>query len=311
MADGQYELRHDDQVAAVDGAGAGLHRYALGDWEVVDGYPAGGRSDGASGQLLAPWPNRIRDGHYTWGDEELRLELTEPEARNAIHGLVRDLPFSLRDWDGGSLVLGVVMEPQPGYPFRLDLTVSYALTNKGLAVEVTARNLGTSTAPYAVGQHPYLQVGTELVDDAVLTVPASRWLETDARSIPVGERPVDGTALDFREPRPIGTEVLDTTYCGLLRDETGVATVRLERPDDSRVVELWLDGPADYLQVFTGDTLPDRDRRRRSVAIEAMSAPANAFNSDPAGVALAPGASHMLRWGISPTRHPAADDALR
>ncbi|MDQ3592680.1 MAG: aldose 1-epimerase family protein [Actinomycetota bacterium] len=303
MTGGQHQLRHNDEVAVIDGIGAGLRRYALGDWEVVDGYPAGIRPDGARGQLLAPWPNRIRGGHYPWGDEELRLELTEPQARNAIHGLVRELPFSLRDWDGGSVVLSVRLEPQPGYPFRLDLEVSYALTDAGLAVTVTAHNLGERPAPYAVAQHPYLQVGTELVDDAMLTVPANRWLETDARGIPVGERPVDGTALDFREPRPIGAQVLDTAYCGLVRDEAGVATVRLERPDGSRVVELWLDGPADYLQVFTGDTLPDPGRRRRSVAIEPMSAPANAFNSDPAGVALAPGDGHELRWGVSPSIH--------
>lgn len=306
MTGGEYKLRHDDQVAVVVGVGAGLRRYALGDWEVVDGYPAAGRPDGARGQLLAPWPNRIRDGRYRWSGEELQLELTELAARNAIHGLVRELPFSVRDWVGGSITLGLFLDPQPGYPFRLDLEVSYALGDTGLAVKVTARNLGDSPAPYAVGQHPYLQVGTELVDDTVLTVPANRWLDTDVRGVPVGERPVEGTALDFREPRPIGAEALDTAYCGLLRDEAEVVRVRLERPDGSRVVELWLDGPADYLQVFTGDTLPDRNRRRRSVAIEPMSASANAFNSDPAAVALAPGASHVLRWGISPTRHPAS-----
>jgi len=299
----QYELRHGDQAVVVDGVGAGLRRYALGDWEVVDGYPAGTRPDGARGQLLAPWPNRIRDGRYRWGDEELQLELTEPPAHNAIHGLVRRLPFSLQSRDGESVVLGLVLQPQPGYPFRLDLEVSYALTDTGLSVAMTARNLGERPAPYAVGQHPYLQVGTEHVDDAVLTIPAERWLETDDRGIPVRERPVDGTALDFREPRPIGTQVLDTAYCGLHYGDSGMAVARLARPDAFRVVDLWVAAPADYLQVFTGDTLPDRDRRRRSVAIEPMSAPANAFNSDPAGVALASGASHELHWGMSPSIH--------
>ncbi|MDQ3664608.1 MAG: aldose 1-epimerase family protein [Actinomycetota bacterium] len=303
MTGGQYELRHDDQVVVVDGVGAGLRRYALGDWEVVDGYPAGARPDGARGQLLAPWPNRIRDGRYRWGDELLQLELTEPQAGNAIHGLVRELPFSLRDWDGESVVLGVALEPQPGYPFRLDLEVSYALTDAGLAVEVIARNLGERPAPYAVGQHPYLQVGTERVDAAVLTVPADRWLETDDRGIPMRERSVDGATLDFRHGRLIGTQALDTAFCGLRYGDSGIAVARLARPDGSRVVDLRVAAPADYLQIYTGDTLPDRGRRRRSVAIEAMSAPANAFNSDPAGASLAPGTSHELRWGISPSIH--------
>ena len=36
-----------------------------------------------------PWPNRIRDGRYAFGDRDLQLGLTEPTRHNASHGLVR------------------------------------------------------------------------------------------------------------------------------------------------------------------------------------------------------------------------------
>ncbi len=42
----------------------------------------------SAGQVLAPWPNRIRDGRYTFGGEVHQLALTEPARHNAIHGLV-------------------------------------------------------------------------------------------------------------------------------------------------------------------------------------------------------------------------------
>ena len=41
-----------------------------------------------AGQVLAPWPNRIRDGRYTFDGEAHQLALTEPARHNAIHGLV-------------------------------------------------------------------------------------------------------------------------------------------------------------------------------------------------------------------------------
>lgn len=50
----------------------------------------------------------------------------------------------------------------------------YRLGAGGLAVTVTARNLGTVAAPYGVGQHPCMTVGTDTVDEGVLTLPARR-----------------------------------------------------------------------------------------------------------------------------------------
>ena len=45
--------------------------------------------DGAHGAPLIPWPNRLADGRYSFGGTEYQLALTEPENRNAIHGLLR------------------------------------------------------------------------------------------------------------------------------------------------------------------------------------------------------------------------------
>ena len=50
------------------------------------------------------------------------------------------------------------------------------LDDDGLTVVLTGHNAGDVDLPYGVGQHPYVTAGTELVDDAVLTVPAAAWL---------------------------------------------------------------------------------------------------------------------------------------
>jgi galactose mutarotase-like enzyme len=42
----------------------------------------------ARGHVLAPWPNRLRDGRYRWDGEEHQTPLSEPETATAIHGHV-------------------------------------------------------------------------------------------------------------------------------------------------------------------------------------------------------------------------------
>jgi aldose 1-epimerase len=63
---------------------------------------------------------------------------------------------------------------------------------------------------------------------------------------------------------------------------------------------VWLGEGVSYVQVFTGDTLADEDRRRRGVAVEPMSCPPDALRSGTSVVALAGGESHTHRWGITP-----------
>ena len=59
-------LRAGEARLAVDLRGGGLRRLVLGDWDVLDGYPAGTVADGWRGAVLVPWPNRLRHGRWSW-----------------------------------------------------------------------------------------------------------------------------------------------------------------------------------------------------------------------------------------------------
>jgi len=85
----QVAISFGDQRAVVVTVGGGLREYTAGGVEVLDGYAVGAICDGGRGQLLVPWPNRLRDGRYTWRGRDLQLALSEPERSNAIHGLAR------------------------------------------------------------------------------------------------------------------------------------------------------------------------------------------------------------------------------
>ncbi|HEX6476972.1 MAG TPA: hypothetical protein VF005_06830 [Acidimicrobiales bacterium] len=164
---------------------------------------------------------------------------------------------------------------------------------------VVATNLGSEPLPYGLGQHPYFTVRTDLVDAAVLRVPATSVLEADERGIPTGRSlAVAGTEQDFRQARPLGAVVVDSCYVDLERDDDGVARVALEHPDGSPRIEMWVDAAIRFVMVFTGDTL-EPARRRRGVAIEPMTCAPDAFRSGLGLQVLEPGQATTAAWGVT------------
>ncbi len=286
------------QRVSVVRLGGGLRSYEVADRPLLDGFPAGRRPTSGRGQVLVPWPNRIENGSYEFDGKRMQLPLTEPEHGNAIHGLVRRATWNVVSQAADHVVLDYVLDPQPGYPFTLALTVTYSLSDAGLTVATTARNLGAEPCPYGSGQHPYLTLGTPTIDGLRLQVPAQVVGFSDDRGLPERSASVDGTEYDFRAGRAIGEVVLDNAYTELDRDTDGRARVLLDDPASGSGVTLWVDESYPYLMVFTGDPLPDV--ARRSIAVEPMTCPPNAFRSGESLIRLEPGEATSSAWGIEP-----------
>ena len=295
----QLEIAFGDQRAVVVEVGAGLRSYSVGGRDVLDGYAADEMSSSGRGQMLLPWPNRLQDGQYEFDGRQHQLALTEPEAHNAIHGLVRWSPWRVAEREPHRVVMAYALHPQPGYPFSLALRLEYTLSEGGLEVRTTATNVGRHACPFGSGAHPYLTVGTETVDPVELHAPGAMMLLSDDRGLPVGQEAVDDTEHDFRRPRTIGSTVLDNCFTGLERGDDRLARVRLRNPENDAGVTLWVDESYPYLMLFTGDPLPDVNRR--SLAVEPMTCPPNAFRSGDALIRLEPGDSTTGAWGIAAT----------
>jgi aldose 1-epimerase len=295
---GEIDIVCGDQRVAVVGLGGGLRSYDAAGRTLLDGFPQGERPTSGRGQVLAPWPNRIEHGSYEFDGKRLQLPLNEPEHGNAIHGLVRQAPWKLVDQAHDRVVMEHLLEPQPGYPFTVALSIEYALSDAGLTVTTTARNAGAEPCPFGSGQHPYLTLGTSTIDTLRLRVPGQVVVLSDERGLPVRSEPVDGTEYDFRAGRTIGGTVLDNAYTDLERDADGRARVLLDDPNGDTGVTLWVDKSYPYLMVFTGDPLPDVDRR--SIAVEPMTCPPNAFRTRDSLIVLEPGESTASTWGIEP-----------
>lgn len=294
----QFELSHGEQRAVVVEVGGGLRAFTVGGADVLDGYAREEMCSSGRGQILIPWPNRLRDGRYEWQGEQLQLALSEPERGNAIHGFVRWANWTAAERDQDRLAMELVSHPRDGYPFALELRLEYTLGDEGLTVTTSATNVGSEPCPFGVGAHPYITAGTAKIDECVLQAPGGAWMPTDDRMIPTGSNPVQGSEYDFREPRQLGGTQLDTGYAELERGDDGRARVLLEDPSSGRRVELWADDNFPYLMLFTGDALPDERRRRQGLGVEPMSCAPNAFRSGEGLLTLDPGRSFTGSWGI-------------
>lgn len=293
----QFTIRRGRDQASIVELGGGLRSFVASGRELLDGFAAHESVSSSRGQVLAPWPNRIDGGRYRWDGVDHQLPLTEPARGNASHGLLRFVRWDCDRYDDDQVTLSQLVLPQPGYPFAVRVELDYRLAADGLVVTTTAVNIGQDALPWASGQHPYLAAPDGgSIDSCSIELAAATMLLADERGIPLAARPVAGTEFDLRGAPTIDTLQLDTAFTELARDANGRATVRMLAPD-GRGSELWVDDAYPWIQLFTGDTLAP-DRRRRGLAIEPMTAPANAFRTGRDLLRLEPGERASARWGL-------------
>lgn len=297
--------------------GAGL----IGLEQVVNGRPlslADGYRDAAELDsrpssrfaIMAPFANRIDNARYIFNGQPQDLQPgVEGSQRASRHGFVRGVDFDIAEEHAGEAGAHVTFTTQvirpgtfPGYPHAIDLAVTYTLNAKGLALEVSMRNVGDSAAPCFFGWHPYFRVGNSAVDTWELQVPATYLIRTTPDYIPLpGEHAYQAlddapATLDFRQAKPIGSTKIDSAYSGLVADADGRIRTHLRDPANGVHLGVWQEHGV--MLVFTADTVT-RDVRG-SVALEPMESLSNAFNRADcaAAIRLEPGAERLFRCGV-------------
>lgn len=293
----QIAIAHGDERAVITEVGATLRTFVKGGVSVIEGFAGEEVPTGARGQVLFPWPNRIGDGAWSFSDRTAQPVVDDVTHATSIHGLVRWRPFRIDSVNQNRCVLSLVLHPMPEFPFVSEVSVAYHLGKLGLTVTTTVTNLDTVPIPFGVGFHPYLAVTTPTIEGTQLEVPARNYVAVDVRQLPTGEiLPLVGSPLDFSVSKSVNGHELDVTYTGLIRDDSGLATVTVVDRDGG-AVELSVDRNYEYLQVYTGDHL-EKGRRRTSIAVEPMTCPPDALRSGKDVVVLEPGQHWAGSWRL-------------
>jgi aldose 1-epimerase len=268
---------------------------------IVTEYRGAKAKMGGQGDVLIPFPGRVREGAYTFAGHAHQLPKNDKESPSAIHGFLREVVWDVASQTGHEIVFRTKLAEadyaSKGYPFSLDVTLAYKVTDAGMECRFTIANVGTQTAPVAAGFHPYFTAGTDLINSTSLLLPFDSYLDMDG-FMPTGQiLPVQGTPLDFQQSRSIGDTRLNTCFVGPRRDDDGFVRVVLVG-EGGRRVTVWLDESCDYVVLYSGDPLPE-SHRRRSLAVEPMTCGVDAFNHPQWGlVSLQPGQEFRGSWGV-------------
>ncbi|MFW6599924.1 aldose 1-epimerase family protein [Propionibacteriaceae bacterium Y2011] len=293
----QYEISAGDHTAVVCEVGATLRslQRTRADGAAIDlirGFaPEEAVDADCRGQQLLPWPNRIRDGRWTWQEVEHQLPLSEVSRHNAIHGLVRWVPWELITHRPDAVTQRLVLRPQHGWPGTMEALLTHQVGPDGLHVDVVVVNQGADPMPFGYGVHPYLTVGESDFSEVELESPATQRLVVDDRLLPVRLEPVSADQ-DMRRPRPLAGRDLDTAYTGLGGGRRWQVVMR--RGD--RETALWADKEFGWLQLYTG-----AGHRGGGLAVEPMTCGPDALNPGPTHqdlIVLRPGARFAGSWGI-------------
>ena len=283
VEDPEHEIKFGHHRAVVGAFGASLRRYYLehdgAEWDVIWGYRGRPNKIAGQGDVLMPFPSRLKNGRYAFAGQTHQLDLTDKEGPNAIHGFLRAEMWQTRAVDDARVQFAVQIRPDQfkGYPFALDLTVEYALSAGGLRTTFGVRNVGAGPAPFGAGFHPYFSVDDGAIDGWIASFPASEYLEFKDL-VPTGQiLSVDQTPLDYRSPRPVGANRFNFCFQNLRRGEDGYAHATLSRADQTRRIDLRFDRSFNYLVVYSGEAIP-APYTRRAFAIEPLTCATDAFN---------------------------------
>lgn len=297
----QFTLQADGYAASIAGVGASLRSLTYEGRDLVLPFDADQVRPAFRGAVLVPWPNRVVDGQFYFDGQHHELALTEPERTHALHGLAAWVTWDPVEVAADRVVLRHEIAPQSGYPFQVEVTVTYSLSKHGLSWEVSAVNVGSQRAPYGAAPHPYLIAGEGTVDEWTLSLPAEQVLAvTPDRLIPLDLHDVgsyDAGSLDFRDPRAVGGTFIDHAFTDIKWEQGRMAHVDLVARSGTGVRMSW-ESDCPWVQIHTPQA-PGPDGWRSALAVEPMTCPPDAFNSGTDLVVLGPDQEHAVRWQIS------------
>jgi aldose 1-epimerase len=176
-----------------------------------------GYSDGrgALGITVGRFANRIGGASFTLDGRTYQLE--KNNGPNSLHGGRRGYSRALWRAEAYKEKDGVYVrfeldspDGDSGFPGNLKAAVTYGLT-KSNEIIACYRAKSDKRTPVNLTNHAYFNLAGEgrgNILDHELTLHCSSLLEVDEGLIPTGKiLPVEGTAYDFRSPKPIGKDL--------------------------------------------------------------------------------------------------------
>jgi aldose 1-epimerase len=242
-------------------------------------------SEGAGCFPLFPYSNRIRHGHFRFDGRDIYLP-RNTSGPHVEHGHGWQRPWTTLAKDAASATIGFTHDPAKNgsWPFAYRAEMRFALSENGLAVILSAENLGDRPMPFGCGLHPYFPRTPE----SRLTAQVSGFWETDAEVLPTRHISVPA-AFDLSHGLAMQGVVIDNVFTGF----GGLAEIA--SPEQAVIVTLSADSAFAQLVLYVPDQVTQVAEMAAGIppyfCAEPVSNITDAFNQtgETGLVALAPG----------------------
>ena len=102
---------HGEAVAVITEVAASLRVLSIGGIDLTEPYAEHAVPPFGDGIVLVPWPNRVEDGLWIHEGSAQVLDITEPTRHNALHGLLRDRPYTVVERTPDAVTLAATVHP--------------------------------------------------------------------------------------------------------------------------------------------------------------------------------------------------------
>ena len=232
-------------------------------YDTLEAYVA---DDCYLGATVGRCANRIRDAVFELNGKTYTL--FSNNGSNHLHG--GKCGFGKRIWKGEELEDGVVfsrvsLDGEEGYPGNLRVAVTFRWQGDALTVCYDAQS--DQDTIVNLTNHSYFNLngaGNGDINGHLLEVKADRYTLNAADGIPTGEVvPVEGSAMDFRTPKPIGRDAQLDEPCVQFFQGYDSNFVLSGHPvatavGDKTGITLVVDTDQPGVQLYTANALTDR-----------------------------------------------------
>lgn len=241
--------------------------------------------------ILAPFPNRLKEGKFTFQEKIYQFPINDTAFNNAIHGIDTSSGFELiKEEAGSSLNLSLEYKydgSKDYFPFPYLIRYDVRIDSYKCQIGFEIQNTGSTQAPLGIGWHPYFTLG-QTIDDCGLCIPKCKKIELDDSMIPTGK---SSPFKEYTKCKPLKETNFDTAF--VIEKDTDFTSVVLENDIYKlRYYQETKPQKFNYLQIYTPED-------RNSIAFEAMSCNIDAHNNQKGLHVLAPGKKFRARCGVA------------
>jgi aldose 1-epimerase len=181
---------------------------------MTDAAIAAKSSEGAGCFPLFPFSNRIRNGHFRFDGRDIYLprNTSGPHVEHG-HGWQRLWDVIEQDVAGATVAFTHDPIKDGTGPFAYRAEMRFALSAAGLAVTLSAENLGDRAMPFGCGMHPYFP----RTPRSRLTAAVNGFWETDDEVMPTRHASVP-KHLDLARGIAMQDVVVDNVFTGFKGD---------------------------------------------------------------------------------------------